>query len=209
MISLLLVVFVLQLLLHIINTVGASTINQLLWILYNKLPTPTSKAAQEQPKLKREVLRLKRELAGVSAQDDFARWAKLRRQHDKAMAEFEKIDNSLRGFRTSFDTTVSTLRWLSTNGLRFLLQFWFAKQPMFWLPEGWLPGYVEWILSFPRAPKGAVSINVWGIACGSVIGLAAEAITAANVLATKAPAAKEKPQTFEADPKQRETKKEL
>jgi tail-anchored protein insertion receptor len=61
-----------------------------LWILYSKLPTPTSKAAREQIRLKREVVRLKRELNGVSAQDDFARWAKLRRQHDKVMGDFEK-----------------------------------------------------------------------------------------------------------------------
>jgi tail-anchored protein insertion receptor len=33
---------------------------------------------------------MKRELAAISAQDDFARWAKLRRQHDKAMEEHDK-----------------------------------------------------------------------------------------------------------------------
>ena len=42
-------------------------------------------------RMKREVLRLKRELNGVSAQDNFAKWAKLQRQYDKAAAEFEKI----------------------------------------------------------------------------------------------------------------------
>ena len=40
--------------------------------------------------MKKEILRLKRELGNVSAQDDFARWAKLRRQHDKVMAQYEK-----------------------------------------------------------------------------------------------------------------------
>ena len=58
---------------------------------------------------------------------------------------------------------------------------------MFWLPEGWVPYYVEWILSFPRAPLGSVSINVWGIACASMIALVAEAGTAAYVLVTKRP----------------------
>lgn len=33
---------------------------------------------------------MKREMNAVSAQDDFARWAKLRRQHDKAVAEYDK-----------------------------------------------------------------------------------------------------------------------
>ena len=58
---------------------------------------------------------------------------------------------------------------------------------MFWIPAGWVPYYVEWILSFPRAPLGSVSINVWGIACASMIALVAEAIAAAWVLITHKP----------------------
>jgi hypothetical protein len=74
---------------------------------------------------------------------------------------------------------------------------------MFWLPAGWVPYYVEWILSFPRAPLGSVSINVWGIACASMIALVSEAVTAAYVLATKKPVGaamgeKEEPMAFEA-----------
>jgi hypothetical protein len=58
---------------------------------------------------------------------------------------------------------------------------------MFWMPAGWLPYYVEWILSFPRAPLGSVSINVWGIACASIIALAAEGLAAVWVLVTHKP----------------------
>jgi hypothetical protein len=102
--SLLLTVFTLQLVLHIINTAGASTINEICWSLYNRfLPTSTSKAAQDQVKLRREVVRLKRELAGVSAQDDFAKWAKLRRQHDKVVAEYDKTSTC-----SSFSSTTTT-----------------------------------------------------------------------------------------------------
>jgi hypothetical protein len=109
--SLLLVVFILQLLLHIVNTVGATTVNELvspahdlyqqyvvytntsvqLWLLYNKLPTPTSSSAQKAQKLKKEIVQLKRELGNTSPQDNFSKWAKLDRQHNKAMAEFNKI----------------------------------------------------------------------------------------------------------------------
>jgi hypothetical protein len=58
---------------------------------------------------------------------------------------------------------------------------------MFWLPAGWVPYYVEWILSFPRAPVGSVSINVWGIACASMLVLVSEAVAASWVLVTKKP----------------------
>lgn len=37
-----------------------------------------------------EIIRLKRELRSTSSQDEFAKWAKLRRQHDKAVAEYEQ-----------------------------------------------------------------------------------------------------------------------
>jgi hypothetical protein len=93
----------------------------------------------------------------------------------------------MRSHQTAFTSAVSTLRWLGTQGLRFVLQFWFAKSPMFWMPAGWLPYYVEWILSFPRAPLGSVSINVWGIACASMIALAAEGLAAVRVLVTHKP----------------------
>ncbi|OJD36037.1 chd5 domain-containing protein [Diplodia corticola] len=182
MASLLLIVFAVSLVTHLASAVPAATLNELLWILYNKLPTPTSKAAREHDKLKREVLRLKKEMNGVSAQDDFARWAKLRRAHDKAFADFQKNESALRSTRTSFDTTVASVRWLATNGLRFFLQLWYAKQALFWIPEGWVPGYVEWILAFPKAPTGSVSVQIWGIACTSVISLLSEALVALYAL---------------------------
>ncbi|KAK3216484.1 hypothetical protein GRF29_8g3446909 [Pseudopithomyces chartarum] len=134
--SLLLVMFILQTALHIVNTVGANTITELLWTLYNKFPTPTSSSAQRSQKLKSEIIRLKRELAATSPQDNFSTWAKLDRQHNKATAEFQKLDSTLQTTRQTFNTTISTLRWLGTQGARFLLQMWFAKEPMFWIPAG-------------------------------------------------------------------------
>lgn len=62
-----------------------------LWTLYNKFPTPTSSSAQRSQKLKSEIIRLKRELAATSPQDNFSTWAKLDRQHNKATAEFQKL----------------------------------------------------------------------------------------------------------------------
>jgi hypothetical protein len=49
---------------------------------------------------------------------------------------------------------------------------------MFWLPYGWFPYYVEWFLSFPRAPLGSVSIVSWQWACMGMLALASETISA-------------------------------
>jgi hypothetical protein len=91
MLSLILTIFFVHVAIYLVNTVGASTIDTLLWILYLKLPTSTSKNAREQSRLKREVVQLKREMNNTSSQDEFAKWAKLRRKHDKAMDEYEAM----------------------------------------------------------------------------------------------------------------------
>lgn len=110
--SLILVVFIFQLLIHLVSTFGGQTINDLvrktymrwlqqslttikLWLLYTKLPTPQSKQAAEGVKLRKEVITLHRDMSNTSAQDDFAKWAKLRRQHDKKKAEYDKNGEAL------------------------------------------------------------------------------------------------------------------
>lgn len=165
-------------------------------------PTAGTSVAS-QAKLKAEIIRLKRELQSTSSQDEFAKWAKLRRQHDKAMAEYEQqckdqgsefglhradhssfvgAAGSIQSFRSTFDKAMTAARWLGTNGLRALLQFWYQKEPLFWMPKRWVPVYIEWILSFPRAPIGSVSIQMWAISCGTVIRLIGAALVAAWVL---------------------------
>ena len=65
-----------------------------------------------------------------------------------------------------------------------MLNTFYSKLPMFWLPEGWVPYRVEWILSLPRAPLGSISVNVWGLACGAVIAMMIEVIVAVWTLKT-------------------------
>ena len=53
---------------------------------------------------------------------------------------------------------------------------------MYWIPRGWVPGYVEWLLAFPKAPRGSVSIQIWGIACATVVQLVGAAVVAGWLL---------------------------
>ena len=94
--------------------------------------------------------------------------------------------------RTKFDRAANTVRLVCTTGLRFLLQLWFAKRPMLWLPEGLFPGWLEWCLALPRAPKGSISLHVWGLACNSsiqyvqgIIDMASERASTEKVIAEK------------------------
>ena len=94
--ALLLVVFAIELLCYIVLSIGSKPINNILWQLYQKTPFGTSKDYQDQVRLRREVVGLKRDMAGISAQDDFARWAKIRRKHDKTLEDYDKKGMGLR-----------------------------------------------------------------------------------------------------------------
>ena len=53
---------------------------------------------------------------------------------------------------------------------------------MFWIPKGWVPYYAEWLLSFPRAPLGSISVQAWALACGAIILLVSDALVATIAL---------------------------
>ena len=42
---------------------------------------------------------------------------------------------------------------------------------------------MEWLLAFPRAPTGSVSVQIWWTACATVVQLVGAAVVAGLVLA--------------------------
>lgn len=62
---------------------------------------------------------------------------------------------------------------------------------MFWLPHGWFPTYAEWLLAFPRAPRGSVGITSWQLACMGVLQLLKDTTLALFRLAISLRAGKE------------------
>ncbi|RKF74823.1 Protein get1 [Golovinomyces cichoracearum] len=182
MLSLLLITFLIQLVIQIINTVGVSAINSALWKIWNKFLTPTSEYLAENHKLRIQVLKLREELNSTSSQDEFAKWAKLRRVHDKAVEKLEVSQKLLDSCKSKFDNTINVLRWVSINGLRIVLQFLFQKQPMLYIPKGWIPYHAEWLLAFPRAPLGSISIQAWSFSCVVVLELMSELVMTVFIL---------------------------
>ncbi|KAI1368943.1 CHD5-like protein-domain-containing protein [Xylaria arbuscula] len=181
--SLLLVVLLVEVVVHVVNTIGAAAINNVLWNIYLALPTPVSKQAAEKNKLQKEYLAIRRDLKATSSQDQFAKWAKLRRQHDKQLEQLEKMKSSHDASKASFDRTAGIIRWCATSGVKFIMPWIYGTEPMFWLPSGWFPYYVEWVLSFPRAPLGSISIVSWQTACAAAVLLFSDAIKAVFLFA--------------------------
>ncbi|KAF9878945.1 CHD5 domain-containing protein [Colletotrichum karsti] len=190
--SLLVIIFVLEVVSHLVNTIGANTINNLLWTLINYLPVSTSQAAKQHRQLQAEFLKTRKELNATSSQDEFARWAKLRRTHDKLLDQLEKSKQSQEASKSKFDTYLTGVRLAVTKVPQYGLPFWYSKEPMFWLPYGWFPYYAEWLMSFPKAPMGSVSIVSWQLACNGMVTLVTELIT--SVLGLILMRAKQSPQ---------------
>ncbi|KAH7319671.1 CHD5-like protein-domain-containing protein [Stachybotrys elegans] len=193
MAALLVTVLFVEAAVRLINAVGATSINNLLWTAYNHLPVSTSKAASQQRKLQAEYLKVRRDLNATSSQDEFAKWAKLRRQHDKLLEQLESTKKGMESSRASFDQYLNAMRFLLTRAPQFLIPFWYAKEPMFWLPHGWFPYYAEWIISFPRAPLGSVSIASWQLACAGLMEMLADLVTGILGLVLSAGRTKEAP----------------
>ena len=63
---------------------------------------------------------------------------------------------------------------------------------MFWIPKGWVPYYAEWLLSFPRAPLGSISIQAWFLACTAITVLVSDAIVASIALVASLSAGSQK-----------------
>jgi len=105
--------------------------------------------------------------------------------HDKQIEDLKKLNGVIDSERGKFKRVVGILFFLGTTGVKGAVQWWFSREPVFWLPVGTFPGWVEWVVSFPKAPTGihrvppfrrdangvgSVSTMIFGICATRVIG---------------------------------------
>lgn len=63
------------------------------------------------------------------------------------------VDAEVASSKSSFALKFNTLLWLLTTGLQFAVGWWYRRQPVFFLPQGWF-GPLGWWLALPFAPAG-------------------------------------------------------
>ncbi|KAJ6489481.1 CHD5-like protein-domain-containing protein [Mycena vitilis] len=191
--SLLFTIFALVFVTQLIAWIGKSVLLELVYAVH--LRVFHSATAARQRKLKGDILTLKGELLRTSAQDQFAKWAKLRRSVDKGLADLEKLNGEISARKSAFSLRFNSAIWVLTTGLQFVVGWWYRKAAVFYLPPGWF-GPLGWWLAFPFAPAGSVSVGVWQMACKRVLKVGeriVKELSAARVAeAEKAEATKEK-----------------
>ncbi|KAH8814582.1 CHD5-like protein-domain-containing protein [Flagelloscypha sp. PMI_526] len=168
-------IFVLIFLVQLVNWVGQSVLLGLVYSLY--LRVFYANAAKRQKALKADILAKKAELHKTSAQDQFAKWAKLRRSVDKGLADLEKLNSELSSTKSSFAFKFNAVLWIFTRGSGIMIGMYYRNAPVFWLPPGWF-GPLTWWMSFPFAPRGSVSVGLWQMACNRVLASAERIVKA-------------------------------
>jgi len=164
--SLLFTIFALVFVTQLISWIGQSVLLELVYAVH--LRVFHAATAAKQRKLKSDILTLKAELLRTSAQDQFAKWAKLRRSVDKGLADLEKLNGEISARKSGFALRFNSAIWVLTTGLQFGVGWWYRKAAVFYLPPGWF-GPLGWWLALPFAPAGSVSVGVWQMACKRVL----------------------------------------
>jgi len=164
--SLIFSIFALVFITQLISWIGQSVLLEIAYVFYLRVFHSSTDARSRA--LKRELLDTKAELLKTSAQDQFAKWAKLRRSVDKGLADLDKLNSEIASNKTAFSLKFNTAIWILTTGLQFVVGWWYRRSAVFYLPQGWF-GPLGWWLAFPFAPSGSVSVGIWQMACKRVI----------------------------------------
>ncbi|KAI8369553.1 WRB/Get1 family [Radiomyces spectabilis] len=159
-------IFLLVFITEFILFLGYSYVTSTVHGLYVRL-TKDPKVAKQR-KLKYELLRMKGELSQTSSQDEFAKWAKMRRKLDKGVADLEKLNSEIAFSKTAFELKVKSVLWVIVHGSQVIMVMWYRKAAVFYLPPGWF-GPAQRLLSLPFAPRGSVSVAVWFAVCRRMI----------------------------------------
>jgi tail-anchored protein insertion receptor len=128
--------------------------NSQLWTLYTRLSPSLRSQLAQQSTLKHDLFKTSTELKSTSSQDQFAKWARLNRTHEKLLNDLQSLTSKLDSQRGTFKRYAAWVIWFATSGVKGGVQWWYNRSAVFWLPKGMFPVWVEVVVAFPRAPRG-------------------------------------------------------
>lgn len=167
--TLLLLVFVIQIVKQIISAVGKQSIESISWVLYCRVAPKFGHSKLASMSQKSSQLRtVAGERRAVSAQDQYAKWTKLNRQHDKLVAEIEQLQKEVDLDKAKVNTFTGYLIAILTSIPIWFFRVWYRSVVLFYFPPGILPRALEWSIALPFTVTGGVSLTVWMMAAGAV-----------------------------------------
>lgn len=141
------------------NHYGKDNIVQSLWLVFLKYSSnPKLKQLNELKKTRRAIYV---EKTALSPQDQYAKWTKLNRKFDELGKTIESLETEIvdlkNGFCKKISGLLSVVYWIPMIYFRG----WNRKTPVFWLPNGVFPFFIEKLLSWPSAPVGSIGLTQW------------------------------------------------
>lgn len=154
---------------NLLGVVGKTTVQDYCWKLYLKLaPILGHSKLGELTQKQHELAAIHRERKSISAQDEYAKWTKLNRQHDKLTAEILLLTEVISGDKVAITKLVGIILTVTTTLPIWFFRLFFRKSVLFYLPTGVLPYYLEWFLAVPFFPVGSVGLTIWMMALNNV-----------------------------------------
>ncbi|KAK9472631.1 CHD5-like protein-domain-containing protein [Dipodascopsis tothii] len=148
----------------VVAAIGRENIAEAIYSLLILVPfLPAAKLNKKARALQLEAITVSTECNNTSPKEEFAKWAKLNRKVEKLKLEIEATYGEIGASKARTIKSLKMVLWVATTGLKVWVRIKFRKEPVFWLPKGWFPGWVEWLLSLTSAPKGCVSVSAWFI----------------------------------------------
>lgn len=165
---------------QIIGAIGKKNIEKLVWNKYcqwkSSGATKNPASSDESPivkvaKLKSDLATIKAERSKISAQDQYAKWTKLNRQHDKLEADIKVMNEAIVQDEQRISRYIGYIITIATTIPIWVSRVWFRKSILFYVPPGALPYPVEWVLALPFVPTGGIGLTIWMFSLNSVISL--------------------------------------
>ncbi|KAM0786689.1 hypothetical protein ACM66B_002134 [Microbotryomycetes sp. NB124-2] len=158
---------------ELVSWIGKDRLSDLIYAPYSK--AFGAAGSRQQRQLRQEILQLRADLAGTSSQDEFSKWAKIRRKLDKAVAELEATNSETTAAKQQFAKLFKAFLFVLTTVAPFIITSWHRKEAVFFLPPGWF-GPATWWMGLPSAPAGGVACGVWTMACKRTINSAKDIV---------------------------------
>lgn len=155
---------------RLLSNVSTTMLTEFFWQIYsNYSRNETTRELRTQRKM---LLDVRTERANTSSKDEFAKWARLDRKHQKLKGQVDALNSQLGLRRQNLTASLRVAKWFTTTGIKFYVQWRYRSAVVAWLPQHSVPGVVEWFVALPSAPKGAISVATWLLAVDALVSLA-------------------------------------
>ncbi|TIC65629.1 beta and beta-prime subunits of DNA dependent RNA-polymerase [Wallemia mellicola] len=125
-----------------------------------------------QRQLRKDIMKTKKDLTSTSSQDEFSKWAKLKRRHDKLLKEHEDNKQTNTKAQVLIKPFVKVVMFAIPSILQFGVTIANGKRTIIHLPpQNWFGSVLGLVFCLPFSPRGTISATIYGMVVKRVLKL--------------------------------------